>query len=242
MSLRFANVGGRKKIVAAYGDFVGPFLGLGGTQNVGTTFSGYGGANLSSSLLDEFFDVSNKAALQALYSDIYYNDHVCGSAVDLRANLPWSDFTLVGADDSQLEVYMDSVEALNLMRGHTELSVDQMVSGAFVGTLVYNKEIKPKGFVDILPYRFEDCDVQPVPLYSRPPILRLKVPKDLRDFALSRGSEMSVHKKIIPTYILDQLAKSKLVDLHPNTTIYLPRVTQTTMQEGISYLLSLIHI
>lgn len=211
-------------------------------NNAGTlqSVSSLLGANLKSSLLEGLLEEKSNAQIHAVYKDIYLHDPIAGAAIDLKSSLPWSDFTLSGVPDNLAQTYMDNIERLNMMALHQELSVDYMVTGAFVGTLSYDSSVK--GFTDIIPYNFADCDVTSVPLYSEDPIIRYSIPDELRKFATDNSEEARRIQKKIPPGILKHFQSSKQVDLSPLTTLYVPRTTTTTQQVGISYLRRIVPI
>ena len=128
------------------------------------------GADVKASMLSGIIDEDERGgerSVQAVYRDIYYHDHLAGAAVDLKASLPWSDFTLVGMDDDKTEAYYENIERLNTRSLHFSMSVDHMVTGAFVGLLVYDERVAENGFADIMPFDYGDCELLQVPLYSR---------------------------------------------------------------------------
>ena len=242
MNLRLVEKeNGRPTVRATYNEVVGPgysiFGGGLGNQaghNIGADFSQ---SALMPMMLEGFLDNASEEVFQEIYRDMYLHDHICGSTIDLRANLPWSDFTLSGTDNEEtLNTYMDTIESLNLKTAHAPISVEQMVTGTFIGSLIYNKELKEKSFVDIVPYHRVDCMVEDVPIYSRRPILKLKVPARLKRFAQSKDKYIMQHRHVLPDRVVKQYANNRVVKLHPKTTIYLPRTTMMTSKVGISYL------
>ena len=192
------------------------------------------GADLKDSLLNGLLNENNPKELQAVYRDIYLHDAVAGSAIDLRSTLWISDFELTGVTDEQKAVFNKELERLNIKTAHRSISVDQMVSGAFIASLIYVKSIN--GFSDFIAYDYADCDIIPTPLYSAQPILRLLINPELKAFALDKSEVAEELKQRIPESVIYNFANSKYVDLDPTLTVYLPRGAMSTTQEGISYL------
>lgn len=192
------------------------------------------GADTKDSMLEGILEEKNTRQQQAIYRDIYFHDPVCGGATDLRASMPWSDFSLGGVTDKQGDVFEENINRLNMRSLHPELSVDQMVTGAFVASLIY-KGGNVKGFTDLMPFDYADCQIQPVPLYSTEPVVRLEVSPELKKFALDDSPEIKRIKERIPEGILNQLRNSKIVDLSPLNTLYIPRSSMTSIQTGVSY-------
>lgn len=189
------------------------------------------GADLKDSMLEGILDTSDPKQLQAVYRDIYLSDHIGGAIVDLKATMPWSDFTLAGGDEKKLNVFMDNVERLNMKSLHYEMSVDILVTGAFCGSLLYDGR---KGFNDIIPMSAGDLEITPTPLYSEAPLLRYMVPRELKQFCSDTSKEAQRIQKKIPRQMLEAFRKSSKVDLNPESTLYVPRTTLTSIQVGVS--------
>lgn len=174
--------------------------------------------------------------VQDLYLDMYYNDHVSGSAVDLRATLPWSDFNLQGAKEETLRVYMETIERLNMKHMHTSISTDYLVSGAFLSFLVYERSKAENGFTDVMPFMFRDAEIQETPMYNMDPIIRVTVPEEYKKFVNSKEEAFVEAQEMMPQDTLEILRKADVLDLDPITTLYVPRRSFTTNKMGISYL------
>lgn len=79
--------------------------------------------------LMEGFDLDHPdQMLFNLYRDIYHHDPVCGSATDMYATLPFSEFSIGGADDKYLAPYREAVEMLNLRTAMPEITTDHLVT------------------------------------------------------------------------------------------------------------------
>lgn len=226
MSFKVIASKGRHKVVAfnAIQQGIGP---SGASMSTAALL----GTNLKSGLLEGIIEESSNQEVQAIYRDIYFHDPIAGAAVDLKANLPWSDFNLIGADENQIKVFMDTIERLNLKTLHVEMSTDQMVSGAFLGSLVY----KNGGFSDVIPFDYAYAKVTPNPLYSEDPIIQVEVSPDLKSFVNSSIPAVKEIHNRLPQDIMTALRTAKEIDLDPLSTIYLPRTSLSTIQTGVSY-------
>lgn len=226
MSFKVIASKGRHKVVAfnAVQQGIGP---SGASMSTAALL----GTNLKSGLLEGIIEESSNQEVQAIYRDIYFHDPIAGAAVDLKANLPWSDFNLIGADENQIKVFMDTIERLNLKTLHVEMSTDQMVSGAFLGSLVY----KNGGFSDVIPFDYAYAKVTPNPLYSEDPIIQVEVSPDLKSFVNSSIPAVKEIHSRLPQDIMTALRTAKEIDLDPLSTIYLPRTSLSTIQTGVSY-------
>jgi hypothetical protein len=234
MGMRVKNSNGNYKVVTAnFHNGGGISRGMSASGSAQST-SYLLGADLKSNMLEGYLEENNPKQVQAIYRDIYHHDAIAGAAVDLKATLPWSDFTLVGiSDEKVLNDFNDNIERLNLKTLSPELSTDQMVTGAFVGSLIYDP--KQKEFSDVIPYDYGDCEVTPVPLYSTDPIIKLNINEELRNFANNQTEEALRIKKRIPNEILERFKVDKELELSALSTIYVPRATLSNTQIGVSY-------
>lgn len=198
--------------------------GMGISQNVF-------GQDLSPLLSGFFYDREDKSIID-VYKDIYYYDHVCGAACDLMSSLPFSDFTLGGLTEEEERPFMESMERLNFKALFPELSVDYLVTGNFIATLLFDPDRKV--FVDLIPQNFKYIDIENIPLYGFDPIITVDFPKEVVQFFNSNHPRV---KTIIRSYGNTFVSKIKAgkLELDPISTIYLPRKTMTS-SEGISFL------
>lgn len=182
-------------------------------------------------LLAGFMYHREEKQLVDVYRDIYYYDTVAGSAVDLISILPFSDFSLRGMSDKELDPYVESLSRLNIHTLLPELSVDYQVIGTFIGSLVFDQQ--KKVFVDIIPQDFKYCDVQTLPFYGADPIIQVDLPKDMVKLLNSNHPRI---QQVVQTYgntIVEKLQSGRL-ELDPLSTLYIPRRTMTSTA-GISY-------
>ena len=179
-------------------------------------------------------DPNFRQIVMRLYRDIYYNDATGGSAVDLYSNLPFSEFTLGGVEDERtLQPFKETIERLNIKTLCSEISVDFLVTGAFLGSLLYDRE--RSRFNDIMPHRVEDADIIGLPFYGQDPIIQITFPQELRDLFGKTGSKrIETLKKSLGAKLVATLSKEK-VELDPISTIYMPRKTFTHNPLGTSY-------
>lgn len=181
-------------------------------------------------------DPASRSVVQRLYKDIYYNDAVGGSAVDLYSTMPFSsEFALGGMnDDKFMRPYLETCERLNLRTLIQEASVDLMVSGAFLGSLLYDRS--KKRFIDIMTHRIEDADITGLPFYGQDPIIQVAIPKELRDMLSGTSESQRIQSliKMLGPEVTETLQREKL-ELEPLSTIYVPRKTFSTNPLGTSY-------
>lgn len=183
----------------------------------------------------------NFPLLNNLYRDIYYYDSVAGSAADLMSFMPFSDLTLGGVetkDKAKLDKFYESLDRINVRRLLPELSIDYLVLGTFIGSLVFNKD---RGvFTDVIPQDIDHCAISPLPFYSQDPIIKVSIAKETIA-ALSQSSKrIDRLKKKLGKDVIDKLTSGSF-ELDNLTTLYVPRKTLSS-REGISWFKRLLPI
>ncbi len=166
-----------------------------------------------------------------VYRDMYHFDPICGSFVDLFSTLPFSDVSLSGAKDSVLDPYYEVMDRLSLIPSMPNITTDILVTGAYVGSMLYNKE--QKKFIDMMTHRYDNIKVTPFPFMSQDPLFELIIPREIKQ-ALSKDSKrISLLEKEIGAAFIDKLRNDVEMELDPIGTIYIPRKT-FTFGEGVS--------
>lgn len=176
---------------------------------------------------------NNYKILYALYRDIYYNDPVGGSAVDLFASLPFGDFSIGGIDDPKImQTFNENVERIGAKTLIPEMAVDQLVLGMHCSSLLYNKERKM--FVDVMPYSPENLNVRTLPFYSQEPIITATFPDHYKQALSVESPRIQRLKKLIGPDVFNKIQQGTL-ELDPMTTVYIPRKTFSDTDMGVSY-------
>lgn len=168
-----------------------------------------------------------------LYRDIYYQDPVAGSAVDLIASLPFSEFSLGGISDPKISsVFHETLERLNMRTLLPEISVDYLVLGSHTSSLLFNKESKK--FTDIMPHAKENLTMEQLPFYSQDPIITVKFNAQVKEVLSKNTPRMMRLKAKLGTSLVAKLTAGEL-ELDPLSTLYIPRKTFSTTDLGTSY-------
>ena len=179
-----------------------------------------------------------ETVLHSVYRDIYYNDSVAGSAVDLISMLPFGEFNLGGfpsvkGDTRKIqEIYMETIERLNMRTLLPEISIDYLVLGEHCSSLLYNKD--KKIFTDILPHQADDLTIESLPFYSQQPIITVKFPEQLKNILGRDTPRIKNIKEHLGADIVSKIMEGTL-ELDPLSTIYIPRRTFTRSDRGTSY-------
>lgn len=171
-----------------------------------------------------------------IYRDIYTYD-IAGAVVDIIATLPFSGFTLVGVDDSEvLKTYLDTIDDLNLPKMLPSITTDYLVMGAFVGSLGWDKS-KNK-FTTMVPQDLDYCEIYDMGISGVDPVIDAELPEHYRDILQHSGPRFERLKKQLPDYIV-KASNSGKIELDPFYTLYVPRRGLTSMfsnsdQEAVS--------
>ena len=215
------------------------------TSNVSMRVTGSPNTNISGNAITIDVDPmltgmtpQSETTLHSVYRDIYYNDSVAGSAVDLISILPFGEFNLGGfpsvkGDTQKInDKYNETIERLNFKTLLPEISIDYLVLGEHCSSLLYNKE--KKVFTDILPHQADDLKVEPLPFYSQDPIITVKFPPHLKEILQRNTPRVQRIRENIGQDIINKICGGEL-ELDPLSTIYLPRRTFSQAIRGTSY-------
>lgn len=177
-------------------------------------------------------DLEQKKLIMRLYKDIYYNDPIGGSCVDLTSTLPFSDFNIGGIQNSKVaDSFNEVIERLNIRTLLPELSIDHQVTGAFVANMLYNPT--KNTFVDLICHQYENCKVDPIPFYSQDPLITVAFPDSHKAVLASDSPRIKKLREYLGTEVVKQISNDAL-ELDPLSTIYIPRKSFTN-STGVSY-------
>lgn len=166
-----------------------------------------------------------------VYRDMYHFDPICGSFVDLFSTLPFSDVSLSGAKDSVLDPYYEVMDRLSLIPSMPNITTDILVTGAYVGSMLYNKERKK--FIDMMTHRYDNIKVTPFPFMSQDPMFELIIPREIKTALSKEGKRIDLLERELGAAFIDKLRNDVEMELDPLGTIYIPRKT-FTFGEGVS--------
>ncbi len=216
--------GGKQKVEASF------FQPMGGGSQVPMSVMPAGGIaynHMFTGLLPEA-----EESLLPYYRDCYYYDSVAGSAVDLSSDIPFSDWTLTGIDNEDIQVYSETLARLNMRSLLPEISRAYLVDGAFIGSLVY--EPNSKVFQDVLIHDRLNCSVTLQPFYSVDPIITANAANYLSQFYNTNSPYVKAITDKYPRQFIESFMKGAVI-LDPITTLYIPRRTLQN-KSNVSYL------
>jgi hypothetical protein len=178
------------------------------------------------------FVFNNDQVLNILYRDMYYFDPIAGASADMISSLPFSDFSIGNIQDKKIQkVFNRTLERLNLKTLMPELSIDYLVLGTFIGSLLYDRNSKT--FSDIMPHPVETAEITSLPFYSQDPIIEIKFPASIKEVLSKKSPRIEALKRKFGHEIISKIMSGKL-ELDPLSTVYMPRRT-FSYAEGTSY-------
>jgi len=186
-----------------------------------TSLSAAGGSNTANQ--DGFLTglmSDNMAQLNKMHRDMYSNDAICGSAVDLQSALPFSDFDIFGVSEDRIEAFQSAIAQLNLRSSAEHMTRHYMVDGAYASTLVFDKATTT--FRDQIPYEFQNLKFDWSPLLSQDPVITAKVGTETKKFLSADGQHHRSLLKSVPAPLLRALKEGEF-ELDPLSTIFLAR-------------------
>jgi len=176
----------------------------------------------------------DKRARHALYREIFEYDTVAGPAIELIANLPFSEYTLVGVDDpAVLRVYEQSLENLKILELLPEIVREMYIIGYVVVSLIFS-DVEGV-WKDAVVHDPDNIEITPLPIHGYDPKFDFVIPKELRQFLTSKDPRDVDARSVIPKALLEKLLKSKRIPLEPLNTLYVPRKVRPN-DLGTSYL------
>lgn len=190
--------------------------------------------NLSEELLFQTWMPKDEPSLNALYRNIHTYDAISGSAIDLIATLPFSDFNLVGVEDPKiLQIYERSVENLDMANIMPDLTVEFLT----IGKVVYSLLFDPKEGVwsDMIPQDIDLCEITPIPVNGFDPKIDIKVSSEFRKFLQSPDPRDKTALDRIPDSLKAKLSRGGMLPLEPLNTLFVGRKTNP-LDIGTSFL------
>lgn len=173
----------------------------------------------------------NGSLITKALRDMYMNDAICGSAVDLQSELPFSNFSLFGVEPDRLDVYESAIAQLNMRAAAPSMTRHYMVDGMYAATLVFDKSTAT--FRDQIPYSSENLKLDYVPLVSQDPVITAQLDGKYKDF-FGGDKKYAQLAKLIPAPLAKALREGDFV-LDPLSTLFMAR-RPFFNQEPVSYL------
>lgn len=179
-----------------------------------------------------------------LYRDIYLHDATCGSAIAMRSTLPFSPFTITGLrDEKLLDVFVQSVESMNMAALLPQLSTEIDVFGAFLASMAWDET--KKRYTGISPHNLDLAKFEQIPAFGIDPKISITLSAEIIA-SLKKTEFMTRYGEFIPDDVKKFATESGSkggnssgsvgIELTPEHTIFIPRSGQLRDFTGMSYL------
>lgn len=203
-----------------------------GGGNYGSSGTYLGGVDLSYPLLQDILNTNDQLTLDNTYREIYLMDPISGPVVDMLSMLPWSDYALIGIEDSAIKaLYESSLSELCLQRLMKLFMTSNYVLGRGLGSLVFDKN---RGiFTDCILYNVSEAEISPIPFIGYDPKVNIKLSKDFKKWLLSTDPRDEEAKKELSQEDIAKMSSSNKLELEPLKTIYVER-TNLPGSSGVS--------
>lgn len=174
------------------------------------------------SIIEQFMPVDPRR-LNRIWRRIKLQDPVAGPAIDLYAELPWSDFQLIGIEDREIaQLYQDALNAINLTAHMPEISAEFLSMGKVIGHLIMDES---RGIWERLIIHDPDwIRVTPIPIPGFQPKLDIIPTPDMRSWAHSQDERDIDAQQEIQELVM-MIRAGQEIPLPPENTFYIPRRT-----------------
>lgn len=175
---------------------------------------------------------SQSAQLALFYRDIYLNDSVGGTVVDLQSSFPFSEFDLRGVDERATRIYEDAMDQLNISRMLPIVSTAYLADGFFAGSLIFDPQTKR--FVDTLVHDALQCSVIPGSFFNQMPQVNVQTSSQTVNMLGSDSPYAREYVNSLPREFIQLMGQGQYV-LSPISTLFVARRTLTD-RAYVSYL------
>lgn len=176
------------------------------------------------------------AGINKLFRIIYTRDSVCGPAIDIMSNLPWSPFDLHGVEDPEImKFYEDAAQLFgDKAQEMPAITIEYMVLGRFCASLLYDSA---KGYwTDFVPHDSDFLTITPIPVRGFDPKLDLTLSPGIQQFVSSPDYRDVTARATLPEQLVASMRTGRPIPLDPLNTLYLRRKSSPTDHVGTSIL------
>lgn len=182
---------------------------------------------------DKFYFPRNRVVANAIWREIYKRDAVVAIATDMYADLPWSDFDLVGIDDNSVKkVYEDMFSAVNLVPMFEGLTRNYLVLGELVLHVLYNST---KGIWErVISHNPDYIRAEGIGLVMEQPLLWLMPTPEIKRLLSSNDPRIRKLQKLLPKEMINAFRQNRDVPLDSLNTTFLSRKNDLADIRGTS--------
>jgi len=177
-------------------------------------------------------DLEQKKLVMRIYTDMYYNDSIGGSIVDIKSQLMFSDFTISGIMDRKvMDDFMENIDRLDIRNLMPDVAIDYNVKGGFIASLLYNE--KTQVFSRVMPHAYENTKLDQLPFHGTDPLITVAFPEYIRATMASDSPRVKALREFLGADVMKQLSNEAL-ELDQKSTVYVPRRSGSS-STGTSY-------
>jgi len=218
-----------------------PFLGLGGP--ISAPQGGLGTVITTAPIFydiryftpDKFYFPRQELEQNDIWRLIYKRDPIVGAAIDLYAEFAWSNFDLVGIDDTAVRsVYENTVANLNLLSILPDMTKEFLIIGKVIPHLIFSE--KDGIWKHVFIHDPDYIKMTVLPFANEEPILDLKVPPELRQLVISPDPRIQKIVAKLPESMVTAILSSQFIPLDNLNVTVIPRRAFASDWRGISIL------
>ncbi len=221
--------------------------GFGGGQNGGNF--GQGGFGSSDSQVDQYNSIRDDLSQGTVAEDwipthpmgqnrmfrmMYNRGQIEGQAVEMIADLCWSDFDIAGIKDPVIvDTYTASKEATRIDQMLPYVTTEYLVTGKVVLQYLMNSQLGI--WADVILHNSDYLNVMDIPRAGFMPMIDMIPSPTTQAWAASKDERaIASHEGLSPEF-LAQMASGEPVPLDPEITAYLPRRSFWDDVQGTSF-------
>ncbi len=163
-----------------------------------------------------------------LAREIFTEDPLSGSVVDIMSLIPFGEFALSGIPSDYLKPYEKSLERMRIKSLFPAAASSFLCDGAVLGSLIYNEE--EKLFDGFVPQDLANATLTPVPFFGASPLVDMRISTEVARALGNQDPRMQRYLRHLPK----EMQRGGLVKLQPESTMYIPRRTRLDVPIGTS--------
>jgi hypothetical protein len=182
---------------------------------------------------DKYYFPKNRVVANSIWREIYKRDAAIGIATDMYAELPWSDFDIVGIEDSSIKkFYEDMFNEINVVSHLMDFTRDFLVQGELVLHALFNSS---KGYWErIIPHNPDYIRAEGVGLAMEQPLLWLRPTPEIKRLINSPDPRIRKLQQVLPKELINAVRMNREIPLDSLNTTFIPRLNSSTDIRGTS--------
>ena len=182
---------------------------------------------------DKFYFPKNRVVANSIWREVYKRDPAVATGTDMYSEMPWSDFDLVGIEDSHIRhVYEDMFSRINIVPKLPNFTRDYLITGELVLHNIFNSTL---GIWErIIPHNPDYVKVEGVGLALDQPLMWLLPTPEIKRLVNSADPRIRRLQKLLPKEIVNAFRMNREVPLDALNTTFLARRNSSTDIRGTS--------